>query len=242
MRKNKKRILAVDDDKGSLQLIGGILKRYYDLSMALNGEMAIRVLQNPEIEIDLVILDVNMPKMDGLEVLEKMEELGIEKHVIMLTGESGSEPLRSSQESDRVIKYMKKPPSSSILIEEINNYFAKQQLKKGRAQQNKKKKEVKEKTAPVKIEDWQGVIGIVSKIKVGAELKVTAVTQKKEIQFSVEKEGVWLGVGVPSKGTAVVLANIIGDTANYARPYEPSKDKHLFGKELAKIKLKLEKK
>lgn len=77
------KILVVDDE----MLIRNVIKDYlenegYEIYEAENGRDAIRVFK--EEKIDLIILDIMMPKMDGYETLKELRKLG-ETPVIMLT-------------------------------------------------------------------------------------------------------------------------------------------------------------
>src|SRR6267378_6612769 len=63
----KRRVLLADDDPGLRRLIGTTLGTdHFDLLQAVDGEEALRIAQQQHPE--LVLLDVNMPKMDGFEV------------------------------------------------------------------------------------------------------------------------------------------------------------------------------
>jgi DNA-binding response OmpR family regulator len=82
----KRRVLLADDDPALRRLIGTTLgTKDFDLLQAVDGEEALRIArqQHPEI----VLLDVNMPKMDGFEVCRQLknepETAGIK--VVMLT-------------------------------------------------------------------------------------------------------------------------------------------------------------
>lgn len=68
------KILAVDDDPTNLQVLVNVLAQEpYRLLLAQNGDEALRLMENEE-NIDLVILDVMMPKMSGYEVTRKIRE------------------------------------------------------------------------------------------------------------------------------------------------------------------------
>lgn len=64
---SKKTILVVDDASENLDLLVGLLKDKYVVKAAINGELALKIVQcsNPP---DLILLDIVMPGMDGLEV------------------------------------------------------------------------------------------------------------------------------------------------------------------------------
>jgi two-component system, OmpR family, KDP operon response regulator KdpE len=70
---DKKRILIVDDDPAILRLLGANLKaRGYEVATATNGEESLEALQNES--IDLIILDLMMPKVDGVEVCRRIRQ------------------------------------------------------------------------------------------------------------------------------------------------------------------------
>lgn len=67
----KKKILLVDDDKNLRDLYADILvQEGYEVEQALDGEQAFYALKKGG--FDLVLLDIILPKMDGLNILEKL--------------------------------------------------------------------------------------------------------------------------------------------------------------------------
>ena len=61
------KILAVDDNTKNIQILGTVLRQQgYNVAFALNGKQALTILEGQE-EFDLILLDVNMPVMDGFE-------------------------------------------------------------------------------------------------------------------------------------------------------------------------------
>jgi two-component system KDP operon response regulator KdpE len=70
---DKKRILVVDDDPAILRLLSNNLKaRGYEVITATNGEESLEAVQREF--IDLIILDIMMPKVDGVEVCRRIRE------------------------------------------------------------------------------------------------------------------------------------------------------------------------
>ena len=63
-----KRILIVDDSATNLQFVENILKDKFKLALAKSGERAIRYLEKNQ--VDLILLDLMMPEMDGFETFE----------------------------------------------------------------------------------------------------------------------------------------------------------------------------
>jgi CheY-like chemotaxis protein len=69
----KNSILIVDDNKENIRVLGLALKeKNYNLIIAYNGKNALEILDITP--IDLVLLDVMMPEMDGFEVCNRMKE------------------------------------------------------------------------------------------------------------------------------------------------------------------------
>ena len=78
-------ILIVDDEDMLRNLLKAELEQYqYMVDTAESGEIAIEKLH--EKRFGLIILDIRMPGMDGLEVLKKIREQDLADKVIMLTG------------------------------------------------------------------------------------------------------------------------------------------------------------
>ena len=65
----KQKILIVDDSEMNRYLLIDILKEHYDVVEAENGVEAISLLSKQRTDFSLLLLDIMMPEMDGLEVL-----------------------------------------------------------------------------------------------------------------------------------------------------------------------------
>lgn len=84
---DKKTILVVDDEKEIADLIEiHLISQDYNVLKASNGQEAIKLLEKSD--VDLVLLDVMMPKMDGLETLKKIREKKWTVPVIMVTAKT----------------------------------------------------------------------------------------------------------------------------------------------------------
>jgi DNA-binding NtrC family response regulator len=78
-----KKILVVDDEAGIRETLKALLKSDYTVVLASNGEEGIRHFQ--ESAPDLILLDVAMPKMDGMTALKKLRAINPDVPIIMLT-------------------------------------------------------------------------------------------------------------------------------------------------------------
>lgn len=76
-------ILIVEDEVGPREAIRMILKPFYELFTASNGEDAIKIVQNQN--IDAVPLDLNMPGLTGFDILEQIIKIKPNLEVIIIT-------------------------------------------------------------------------------------------------------------------------------------------------------------
>ena len=81
-----KHILVVDDDRLNLVLAYDTLKSFYSVSVVNSGIQALKFLESRE--VDLILLDIEMPVMNGIETLKKIKSVAetSEIPVIFLTG------------------------------------------------------------------------------------------------------------------------------------------------------------
>ncbi len=78
------KILVVDDEEGARELFFTILSdEGYDITLANNGEEALARFKGEA--CDLVITDIKMPVMDGLQLLQEIRKTGSKTDVIMVT-------------------------------------------------------------------------------------------------------------------------------------------------------------
>ena len=87
-------ILIVDDAEMNRMMLSDMLGDQYDYVEAADGREALRILEK-NVSIDLMLLDINMPEMNGFEVLEEMNRYHWiqEVPVIMITAEESVESM-----------------------------------------------------------------------------------------------------------------------------------------------------
>jgi len=91
------KILVVDDEKDINQILVTFLSRHnFDIMSAYNGKEAIEITkkQRP----DLILLDIVMPDMSGLDTLKKIKKIDENTKIIMLTAMEDEETIRKSRE------------------------------------------------------------------------------------------------------------------------------------------------
>ena len=122
-RTMKKRILVVDDDTMNLLRTKRILEDEYDVLLVDSGHKALDKLERER--IDLVLLDIEMPKMNGFETFERMKGIAAGVPVIFLTA-SGLEDDVVSAIKLGAVNYLVKPFEPQELLKRVSQEFEKQ--------------------------------------------------------------------------------------------------------------------
>ncbi len=117
---DNKKILLVDDNESSLKLINKILTKYHIKVETTNlGKKALDKIRKGS-KYDLILLDEEMPYIDGEEVLKKLKEIkGFNTKVILLTKNNNIEYTEEYKENN-FDDYILKPIDKNTLIEKIN--------------------------------------------------------------------------------------------------------------------------
>ena len=118
----KKRILVVDDDSMNLARTQIILGKEYDVLTAESGMDALMRLRDTK--VDMVLLDIDMPEMNGIETFERMKGVAPEIPVIFLTASGLEEDVVSAIKLGAV-NYLKKPYRPQELLKRVSQEFEK---------------------------------------------------------------------------------------------------------------------
>ena len=117
----KCRVLLVDDEKDFLEvLIRRLSKRQVNVDGVSSGEEALQYLQVRP--IDVAVLDVKMPGMDGITVLREIKKLNPLIEVIMLTGHASLEVALEGMHSG-AFDYLMKPAEIDELLYKIQDAY-----------------------------------------------------------------------------------------------------------------------
>ena len=117
----KIRVLMVDDEERFRETTAQMLvNRGFDTTVAASGEEALAILE--EKPHDVVILDIKMAGMDGLQALAHIKKRFPDTQVIMLTGHGTAVSAKDAL-ADRAFDYLNKPCDINILVAKINDAF-----------------------------------------------------------------------------------------------------------------------
>ena len=119
-------ILLVDDEVAFLEtLVKRLRKRGLDVLEANNAVMALEILNRQS--VDVVVLDVRMPEMDGIQALREVKKINPLIEVIMLTGHASVEVAIQGMELG-AFDYMMKPADINELVYKLEDAFKKKSL------------------------------------------------------------------------------------------------------------------
>lgn len=128
MIQNSINILALDDDPFMLKLLVRILKNigHNKVSTCDSGQAALELINNMDLRPDLILLDINMPRMDGLEFVRHLVEWCYSGSIILVSGEDE----RTRQAAEKlarahkitVLGHLHKPVKPDALAELIKKW------------------------------------------------------------------------------------------------------------------------
>ena len=122
------RILVVDDELGPRESLRMLLKPSYQIHTADGGRAALALL--PQVRPDIVILDIKMPEMDGLEVLRRLKQVDPGVEVIMITAYASLETVKLAL-THGAFEYLIKPFSRQDLEDVVRRAVTRRQADLG---------------------------------------------------------------------------------------------------------------
>jgi len=122
----KPRVLVIDDEeaiRASLKMI--FEYEGYECLLAANGAAGLKIAEKED--PDLVLLDIKMPQMDGMEVLRQLKESGCDAPVIMLSGHG---TVKTAVEATKLgaFDFIEKPPESERSLIAVRNALSQRRL------------------------------------------------------------------------------------------------------------------
>jgi CheY-like chemotaxis protein/anti-sigma regulatory factor (Ser/Thr protein kinase) len=116
------KILVVDDDKATRHVLQTVLTSAgFSTAVARDGVEALRSLDANR--FDLVLLDVWMPRMNGLELLAKLRTIEARPRVVVMTSDDAPETLLKAVR-EQAVKYVHKPVEATQLLETVREALA----------------------------------------------------------------------------------------------------------------------
>jgi two-component system, chemotaxis family, chemotaxis protein CheY len=118
-------IMIVDDSPTIIKFVSFTLRsKGFKVIAACDGMDALEKLSNSEAEIDLLITDLNMPNIDGYELIQtlKLNEKFQDLPMIILSSEENEEDIKKGVQAGAA-SYLVKPFDPDVLISEVNKYL-----------------------------------------------------------------------------------------------------------------------
>jgi len=113
------RILLIDDDADLLQGLKRRLRRKFDVTTAVGGEVALDLVRTEE-PYTVAVSDMRMPGLSGIEVLQQLRKISPDTQRIMLTGNLDQETAVNAQITDAVtqnnVKVLAEAPAQSMAL------------------------------------------------------------------------------------------------------------------------------
>ena len=125
MMEEKKKILIVDDSEMNREILISMLEEEYDIIQAEDGQQAVDIMSEQHMEISLLLLDMNMPVMNGYEVLKVMKEkLWLDRiPVICISADSSDDTIGKAYELG-VSDYFARPFDAAVVLRRVKNTIA----------------------------------------------------------------------------------------------------------------------
>lgn len=123
---NSQLILLVEDNSDMLQFMAEKLSRHYNVITASNGIEALKIINDQSTQVDMIITDLMMPQMDGMQLIRAIRDDIKVSHlpIIILTAKNDLNT-KVSGLSEGADAYMEKPFSMKYLLAQIKAIFDK---------------------------------------------------------------------------------------------------------------------
>lgn len=151
-------ILIVDDDKTNLSAAKNALSDAYKITAVTSGEQALRFLKNND--CDLILLDINMPEMDGFEVMEKIKASPERAYIPIIFLTADNDPQTESRCLEKgAMDFITKPFVLNVMLSRISKLLELEALRKDLSGQ------LEERTRHIKHIQEMMIMGIASMVE-----------------------------------------------------------------------------
>jgi len=122
MSTQSKKILICDDEEGIRESLKLILSDHHELIITDSSEQCLSILENSN-DIGLALLDIKMPKVNGLDVLKSIKEKHPDLPVIMVTGYKSVETASEAAQLG-ASGYIVKPFKTDEILESVRTHLS----------------------------------------------------------------------------------------------------------------------
>ncbi|MBF0309347.1 MAG: SpoIIE family protein phosphatase [Magnetococcales bacterium] len=209
----RERILLVDDRPENLAMLASLLGNHYIRQVATSGPVALE-LANREPKPDLILLDVNMPEMDGYEVCRRLraEEKTREIPVIFVTARDATED-ETRGFAEGAVDYITKPFSPPVVLARVRTHLALRRASREMARQNDLLRQERELVERIVLRvrqadrcDWTGLRMLLSAVEQTTGDLVLSLSRKDGVQHVLV--GDFTGHGLPAAIMGPIVAHI----------------------------------
>lgn len=136
-----KKILVADDEAGIRALLFDVLSSEgFKVTLAKDGRESLHQMRKNR--FDLLITDINMPGLDGIQLLKAMKREGRRERVIILTGNSAKEAALK-EDIPPVFKFLHKPVPVHSIVAVVTSALKEPSAKRRKGSRNPRKKKTK---------------------------------------------------------------------------------------------------
>lgn len=175
----KPRVLFVDDDPNILAGFGRQLRTRFDVDTALGGEEGLAAVDSRG-PYAVIVADMRMPGMDGIQLLSRVKESAPDSVRIMLTGHSDAQTAIDAINEGNIFRFLTKPCTHYVLVNILNDSVEQYRLIMA-------EKELLEKTLKSSIRVLTDVLSIVNPSAFGRASRVQCLVRDLAAVLKVDK-------------------------------------------------------
>lgn len=175
------KILLIDDEPNILQAYKRILRRDFDIYTAESGREALELLKR-EGEFAVIVSDMRMPEMNGIEFLSKTQQMFPDSIRIMLTGDAGQQAAMDAVNEGKIFRFLTKPCSLELLSSTLFTCIKQYRLVKA-------EKQLLEETLTKSLQILVDILALINPTAFSRSTRIKRIA--KDIALSLGLENVW---------------------------------------------------
>lgn len=175
----KAKILFVDDEPNILQSFQRQLRSQFDLHTAIGARAALQHMERSDSPFSVVIADMKMPEINGIELLQQFHEQSPTTTRIMLTGNVDQDTAVDAVNQGKIFRFLNKPCSSDDLINAIQAGIEQHRLIRA-------EKELLQKTLTGSVKLLTDILSLIDPDSFGAALDLRSSIREMAPLFGIE--------------------------------------------------------